>query len=135
MCFWSYGWFLSSRRRHTSCALVTGVQTCALPIDRLVCPYHQGVYELDGRLINARQMPPDFVAAGYHLKPARVEVICGLVYVSIADDSPSLDRFRAAVTPYIAPHQPDRTKVAYQCTIVEEANWKDRKSTRLNSSH
>src|SRR3546814_4734784 len=28
------GWFLffSSRRRHTRCALVTGVQTCALPI-------------------------------------------------------------------------------------------------------
>src|SRR3546814_8084329 len=24
--------FCSSRRRHTSCALVTGVQTCALPI-------------------------------------------------------------------------------------------------------
>src|SRR3546814_7713831 len=24
--------FYSSRRRHTSCALVTGVQTCALPI-------------------------------------------------------------------------------------------------------
>src|SRR3546814_941125 len=24
--------FLSSRRRHTSCELVTGVQTCALPI-------------------------------------------------------------------------------------------------------
>src|SRR3546814_3006517 len=26
--------FFSSRRRHTSCALVTGVQTCALPIGR-----------------------------------------------------------------------------------------------------
>src|SRR3546814_4567718 len=26
--------FVSSRRRHTSCALVTGVQTCALPIYR-----------------------------------------------------------------------------------------------------
>src|SRR3546814_8091713 len=26
------GFFFSSRRRHTSCALVTGVQTCALPI-------------------------------------------------------------------------------------------------------
>src|SRR3546814_17926982 len=26
--------FFSSRRRHTSCALVTGVQTCALPISR-----------------------------------------------------------------------------------------------------
>src|SRR3546814_5773491 len=29
MCF-----FFSSRRRHTRCALVTGVQTCALPISR-----------------------------------------------------------------------------------------------------
>src|SRR3546814_9924240 len=29
MCF-----FFSSRRRHTRCALVTGVQTCALPIFR-----------------------------------------------------------------------------------------------------
>src|SRR3546814_5497120 len=27
-----YGFFVSSRRRHTRCALVTGVQTCALPI-------------------------------------------------------------------------------------------------------
>src|SRR3546814_19339028 len=28
--------FLSSRRRHTRCALVTGVQTCALPISEAV---------------------------------------------------------------------------------------------------
>src|SRR3546814_2771409 len=27
-----YCFFVSSRRRHTRCALVTGVQTCALPI-------------------------------------------------------------------------------------------------------
>src|SRR3546814_9197679 len=31
----SYCVFFSSRRRHTRCALVTGVQTCALPIFRL----------------------------------------------------------------------------------------------------
>src|SRR3546814_5542252 len=31
--------FFSSRRRHTRCALVTGVQTCALPISSdNVCP-------------------------------------------------------------------------------------------------
>src|SRR3546814_10553619 len=28
--------FFSSRRRHTRCALVTGVQTCALPISGVV---------------------------------------------------------------------------------------------------
>ena len=91
---------------------------------RLVCPYHQWVYELDGRLLNARQMPEGFDKSGYGLKPARVEVVCGLVYVSIGDDPPSLARYRDAVTPYIAPHRPDRTKVAFEMTIIEEANWK-----------
>src|SRR3546814_5960516 len=32
LCFFCYVFFFSSRRRHTRCALVTGVQTCALPI-------------------------------------------------------------------------------------------------------
>src|SRR3546814_2119561 len=31
--------FFSSRRRHTRCALVTGVQTCALPILLIPCPW------------------------------------------------------------------------------------------------
>src|SRR3546814_9965894 len=31
-CLCLVGFFFSSRRRHTRCALVTGVQTCALPI-------------------------------------------------------------------------------------------------------
>src|SRR3546814_9270482 len=30
--YFFYFFFFSSRRRHTRCALVTGVQTCALPI-------------------------------------------------------------------------------------------------------
>src|SRR3546814_990732 len=29
---WEHNFFVSGRRRHTRCALVTGVQTCALPI-------------------------------------------------------------------------------------------------------
>src|SRR3546814_10191887 len=34
LCYWFvlFFCFFSSRRRHTRCALVTGVQTCALPI-------------------------------------------------------------------------------------------------------
>src|SRR3546814_20199092 len=36
--------FFSSRRRHTRCALVTGVQTCALPIDpdiKVIAPWRE----------------------------------------------------------------------------------------------
>src|SRR3546814_8527760 len=32
-----YFFFFSSRKQHTRCALVTGVQTCALPISNSVC--------------------------------------------------------------------------------------------------
>src|SRR3546814_7137708 len=37
-CECGYGvlFFFSSRRRHTRCALVTGVQTCALPISVII---------------------------------------------------------------------------------------------------
>src|SRR3546814_3072862 len=49
-----YFFFFSSRRRHTRCALVTGVQTCALPI----CSHRNfqsvgatgGVYKGQGRI-------------------------------------------------------------------------------------
>src|SRR3546814_16516787 len=64
--------FFSSRRRHTSCALVTGVQTCALPIYRseqiVRCIYCNVCKQLDENFkeVNCflwpkglRQAPPD----------------------------------------------------------------------------
>src|SRR3546814_3395667 len=48
VCFF-FIFFFSSRRRHTRCALVTGVQTCALPIyfinRYLICLLINSVYE------------------------------------------------------------------------------------------
>src|SRR3546814_16531465 len=49
-CFLSF--FFSSRRRHTRCALVTGVQTCALPILVLGGHAHAAVDEF-GRGVEA----------------------------------------------------------------------------------
>src|SRR3546814_15433301 len=40
--------FVSSRRRHTSCALVTGVQTCAPPISRSAAPPDSAAGALGG---------------------------------------------------------------------------------------
>src|SRR3546814_2346192 len=41
--------FFSSRRRHTRCALVTGVQTCALPILPVADPQRQGSEAVPGQ--------------------------------------------------------------------------------------
>src|SRR3546814_7102948 len=51
--------FFSSRRRHTRCALVTGVQTCALPI----CPMTNRTGARDGDL-GGGESPADVSALG-----------------------------------------------------------------------
>src|SRR3546814_5877450 len=46
--------FFSSRRRHTRCAFVTGVQTCALPISKLKPPNNRSPRSAQAR--GERQM-------------------------------------------------------------------------------
>src|SRR3546814_7490077 len=55
LCRCCHIFFFSSRRRHTRCALVTGVQTCALPIccGCLIC-FFSGVAEGGPRLCSPR---------------------------------------------------------------------------------
>src|SRR3546814_769262 len=59
--------FFSSRRRHTRCALVTGVQTCALPIFVVA----SAVRRLTPRECERLQgFPDDWTAIQYRGKPA-----------------------------------------------------------------
>src|SRR3546814_2487124 len=44
--------FFSSRRRHTRCALVTGVQTCALPISGGIGPPDEGNRMFDTKTVS-----------------------------------------------------------------------------------
>src|SRR3546814_4987263 len=48
--------FISSRRRHTRCALVTGVQTCALPISN--APGYRSARDDRGATNNNDGQPP-----------------------------------------------------------------------------
>src|SRR3546814_2546877 len=59
--FFLYFFFFSSRRRHTRCALVTGVQTCALPICRVdLAPrtHMRRVVAVDGRAVTLDSAAP-----------------------------------------------------------------------------
>ena len=91
---------------------------------RLVCPYHQWSYGLDGRLMKARRMGDDLDLSLYGLKPVHCEVLCGYIFVCFADQAPDFAPVRALLQPYLARHGLERTKVAAEVSIVEEANWK-----------
>src|SRR3546814_9441007 len=74
---YSICFFFSSRRRHTICALVTGVQTCALPI-----------FALEEMGLEYRFRPTD-LSKGEHLDPANVAGAINGKLPVIHDDSPA----------------------------------------------
>src|SRR3546814_1256400 len=113
--------FFSSRRRHTRCALVTGVQTCALPISRdiaatLGAEHHEHIFsaaDFDricddiGQLLDEpngdRSCVPTYLLAEFTRK-----------HVTVAISGDAGDELYGGYGRYPA---------------------LDRKSTRLNSSH
>lgn len=91
---------------------------------KLVCPYHQWTYELDGRLLFARDMGPDFDASKNGLKPVHCRELAGLVYICLADQAPDFEAFAQKAGAYLAPHDLNDARVAHESTIVENGNWK-----------
>ncbi|RYH02551.1 aromatic ring-hydroxylating dioxygenase subunit alpha [Salipiger sp. IMCC34102] len=91
---------------------------------KLVCPYHQWTYELDGRLLWARDMGPDFDASQHGLSRVHCRNLSGMVYICLAEEAPEIDAFAERTAAYLAPHDLENSKVAYESTIVEQGNWK-----------
>src|SRR3546814_5524141 len=114
--------FFSSRRRHTRCALVTGVQTCALPIlivlDELAVVEDNsggGEGERAGDVVDLAGVPLDPAndALGDILGDGHVGTGLGHVATLAIGD---------VVLPNVG-------------LAVAARRMRDRKSTRLNSSH
>src|SRR3546814_4311553 len=113
--------FFSSRRRHTRCALVTGVQTCALPI---FAPTHVQLSVLERGRAHGLE-------SGYTV-PFRVPGERGAFFSVARRKDGAFTYAEATVTQLIG-------GIAFQRgrELIEGRALKalDRKSTRLNSSH
>src|SRR3546814_7893500 len=113
------GFFFSSRRRHTRCALVTGVQTCALPI----CKTQLRIAETE------KYAHVTFFMNGGEEQPFEGEdrILVPSPKVKTYDLQPEMS----------APELTDKLTAAiasgkYDLIIV---NYAERTSTRLNTSH
>ena len=91
---------------------------------KLVCPYHQWVYDTDGRLLAARAMPEDFDRSAWGLKPVAVRVVEGFIFVSFADEPEDFDAIRRNVLPFFRPHRFERAKICHTAEYDVKANWK-----------
>jgi glycine betaine catabolism A len=91
---------------------------------RLVCPYHQWAYDLQGHLAQAPRMHPAFEREGIRLAPVRVETVAGVIFVCLSEDAPDFAPFRAALEPRLEPHELIHAKVAHTVTLIERADWK-----------
>lgn len=91
---------------------------------RLVCPYHQWAYDLEGQLLQAPRMHEGFDRRQFHLAPLRVEVVAGVIFICLTEDAPDFAPLRAALEPMLEPHELTQVKVAHTMTLVERADWK-----------
>ncbi len=91
---------------------------------KLVCPYHQWVYDKDGSLLNARLMPDDFNKAEFGLHKVHVEVVNGFIFISLANNSPSLEKLKDDYAPFLEPFKINEAKVAFKKRYELRTNWK-----------
>src|SRR3546814_6629685 len=110
--------FFSSRRRHTRCALVTGVQTCALPIYWLLFLTDHGLMQFVGDcILNPKE---EFIAISQAFMSSYTGVKGNNRFTKVKIDLAA----DAALRSYFHSHR-----------NASDGWFEDRKSTRLNSSH
>src|SRR3546814_9999280 len=129
--------FLSSRRRHTRCALVTGVQTCALPIFCRVSIYAARPGVIIGKkgadIEKLRKKLGELTSSDVSLNIVEIrkpEVDAKLVGQGIADQLERRVAFRRAMKRAVQ----SAMRLGAEGIRINCAG-RDRQSTRLNSSH
>jgi glycine betaine catabolism A len=95
-------------------------------VSRLVCPYHQWTFDLDGTLLWCGGMDRTGEIADttdYALAPAAVEEVGGLIWINL-DDSPPPFAAEADMRHALAPQGLEHAKVAAYLDYDVAADWK-----------
>src|SRR3546814_1267226 len=128
-----YCFFFSSRRRHTRCALVTGVQTCALPISMRDPQWGAAIaVGLGGVFVEAlKDTSLRLLPIAEHDALEMLGELRGSALLDGFRGAPAVDR--ATLAKIIAAI--GNAALALGPDLVSLEINPDRKSTRLNSSH
>src|SRR3546814_21069636 len=95
--------FFSSRRRHTRCALVTGVQTCALPIWLVIPGESRGPCDA-----GARQLDPGFRRGSLTFPE-------GIIVDKVRGDEEAIEPFKA--------RRSEERRAGKECVSTCRSRW------------
>ncbi len=94
----------------------------------LRCPYHSWCYELDGALRTAPRTEalPKFEKPDWGLKPVRLEILAGWVFVTLDEDAPPLAQIAEGAEPEMRRYLPDldNVELVEETDVIVDANWK-----------
>jgi phenylpropionate dioxygenase-like ring-hydroxylating dioxygenase large terminal subunit len=107
--------------RHRGSALCTAPTGHA---QRLICPYHQWVYDPSGKLLAARHSDHSLKLEDYSLHRAACEILQGFIFVSLADNPPDFATVRKDMAPFLAQHHVASARIAVTRDYDVHANWK-----------
>jgi phenylpropionate dioxygenase-like ring-hydroxylating dioxygenase large terminal subunit len=88
------------------------------------CPYHGWVYDTDGNLLAARNMPADFDKSEHRLHAVSIELLHGFIFICFCDSPPSLAGAIRDLAEPMAMFDTDNLKVAATKVYPIAANWK-----------
>jgi Rieske 2Fe-2S family protein len=91
---------------------------------KLICPYHQWVYDKDGSLLKSRLMPDDFDRSLFGLHAVHVRDVEGLIFISLANDPPDFKKVLNDYAPFLKPFQINKAKLAHTKRYELRTNWK-----------
>jgi Rieske 2Fe-2S family protein len=104
-----------------------GSMICTEPcghLNRLVCPYHQWAYGLDGTLLACRGMQPDLDKSQFGLHRVHAFEVEGLIFISLAKEAIPFEPAHRILAPALKPQGLNRAKVAKTVDYLVKANWK-----------
>jgi Rieske 2Fe-2S family protein len=109
-------------------------------IRRLVCPYHQWSYGLNGQLLHAPGMQSAMDKSQLGLRPVHIREVEGLIYICLAEAPPAFDEAQDLLASLAKPQGLTRARVAKSVDYLVKANWKlvwenNRECFHCNANH
>lgn len=104
-----------------------GSLVCTEPcghVTRLVCPYHQWAYGLDGHLVGWRGMQDELKKEDFRLMKVSAREVEGLIFINLSANPSPFELARETLAPLLRPQGFAKAKVAKMVDYLVPANWK-----------